>query len=98
MEVDTVVVKTANDRIVERVVKTERLCWEEAQYSRPDNLEIFGIPNSVVFKKIGVEIDKWDVQACHRLKEKERTMVKFVNRKDCLQILRVKKNPLNPIN
>ena len=98
LEVDTVVVKTANDRIVERVVKTERLCWEEAQYSRPDNLEIFGIPNSVVFKKIGVEIDKWDVQACHRLKEKERTMVKFVNRKDCLQILRVKKNPLNPIN
>ena len=43
-----------------------------------------------VFKKIGIEIDEWDVPACHRLKEKERTIVKFVNRKDCLQILRVK--------
>ena len=64
---------------------------------------IVGIPNSIsnsileetvcgVFKKIGVEIDERDVQACHRLKEKERTIVKFVNRKDCLQILRVKKD------
>ena len=44
-----------------------------------------------VFKKIGVEIDERDVQACRRLKEKERTIVKFVSRKDCLQILRVKK-------
>ena len=61
-----------------------------------------GIPKSVgnsvleetvnhVFKKIGVEINEPDVQACHRLKEKERTIVKFVNRKDCHQILRVKK-------
>ena len=45
-----------------------------------------------VFKKIRVEIDERDVQACHRLKEKKRTIVKFVNRKDCLQILRVKKD------
>ena len=44
-----------------------------------------------VFKKIGVKIDERDVQACHRLKEKDRTIVKFVNRKDCLEILRVKK-------
>ena len=44
-----------------------------------------------VFKKIGVEIDERDVQACRCLKEKERTIVKFVNMKYCLQILRVKK-------
>ena len=65
-------------------------------------MEIFGIPNSVdnsvleetrrgVFKKIDVEIDERDVQACHLLKGKVRTIVKFVNRKICLQILRVKK-------
>ena len=87
LEADIAVVKTVNDRLVESVTKTE----------------IVGIPNSVgnsvleetvrgVFKKIGVEIDERDVQACHRLKEKERTIVKFVNRKDCLQILRVKKD------
>ena len=103
LEADIAAVKTVNDRLVERVIKTERQCWENAQYSRRDTLEIVGIPNSVgnsvleetvrdVFKKIGVEIDERDVQACHRLKEKERTIVKFVNRKDCLQILRVKKD------
>ena len=103
LEADIAVVKTVNDRLVERVIETERQCWENAQYSRRDTLEIVGIPNSVgnsvleetvrdVFKKIGVEIDERDVQACHRLKEKERTIVKFVNRKDCLQILRVKKD------
>ena len=102
LEGDIAVVRTANDRLVERVVKTERQCWENAQYSRRDTLEIVGIPNSIdnsaleetvrdVFKKIGVEIDERDVQASHRLKEKDRTIVKFVDRKDCLQILGVKK-------
>ena len=103
LEADIAVVKTVNDRLVERVIKTERQCWENAQYSRRDTLEIVGIPNSVgnsvleetvrgVFKKIGVEIDEPDVQACHHLKGKERTIVKFINRKDCLKILRVKKD------
>ena len=102
LESDIAVVRTVNDRLVERVVKTERQCWENAQYSRRDTLEIIGIPKSIgnsvleetvrrVFGKIGVEINERDVQACHRLKEKEKTIVKFVNRKDCLQILRVKK-------
>ena len=65
-------------------------------------MEMVGIPNSIdnsvleetvrgVFKKIGVKIGERDVQACHRLKEKDRTIVKFVKRKDFLQILRVKK-------
>ena len=44
-----------------------------------------------VFKMIGVEIDELNFQASHRLKEKGRTIAKFVDRKDCLQILRVKK-------
>ena len=103
LEADIAVIKTVNDRLVGRVIKTERQCWENAQYSRRDTLEIVSIPNLVsnsfleetvrdVFKKIGVQIDERDVQACHRLKEKERTIVKFVNRKDCLQILGVKKD------
>ena len=85
------------------VYQTERQCWKNAQYSRRGTLEIVVIPNSVgnsvleetvrgVFKKIGVEIDERVVQVCHCLKEKERTIVKFVNRKDCLQILRLKKD------
>ena len=68
-------------------------------------LHVFSIPNSIddsvlqetvrnVFKKIGIQIDERDVQACHRLKKKERTIVvKFLNSKDCLQILRLKNEP-----
>ena len=32
-----------------------------------------------------------DIQACHCLKDKDQTIVKFTNRKDCLQILSVKR-------
>ena len=45
-----------------------------------------------VFKKFVVEIDERDAQVCHHLKEKERTIVRFVNRKDFVQIRRVKKD------
>ena len=36
------------------------------------------------------EIGQRDIRACHRVKN-NRTIVKFSNRKDCLQILKVKK-------
>ena len=32
-----------------------------------------------------------DIQVCHRLKDKYQTIVKFTNGKDCLRILRVKR-------
>ena len=44
-----------------------------------------------VIQEIGVDICYLDIQACHRLKDKDRTIVKFTNRKDCLRILRVKR-------
>ena len=51
-----------------------------------------------VFQEIGVDICDRDIQACHRLKDKDKTIVKFTNRKDCLRILRVKRQlkGLNP--
>ena len=88
--------------MVERVVTTERQCWENAHYSRRDTLEVVGIPMSVrdnvleqkvwdVIQEIGVDICDRDIEACHRLKDKYQTIVKFTNRKDCLRILRVKR-------
>ena len=44
-----------------------------------------------MFQEIGVDICGRDIQACHCLNDKDRTIVKFTNRKDCLQILRVKR-------
>ena len=102
LEADVSAVRTVNDKLVEMVVKTEKQFWENAQYSRRETLVIDGIPNSIgnsvleetvrgVSRKAGVEIDERYVQTYYRLKEKERSIVKFVNRKDCLQILRLKK-------
>ena len=101
IEADISIVRIVSNRLTERNVKTESQYWENAQYSQWDTLEIVGIPNSVDnsvleemvhsgFKNIAVEIEEWDVPSCHCLKEKKRTIVKYVNRKDCLQILRVK--------
>ena len=96
------IVRNVNSKLVERVVATERRCWENAQYSGRDKLEVVGIPMSVrdnvleqkvcdVIQEIGVDIYDRDIQACHRLKDKDRTIVKFTNRKDCLRILSVKR-------
>ena len=63
LEADIPVIRTVNDRLVERLVKTEGQCWRNSQYSQQNTLEIVGIPsaadNSVpeetvlgVFKKI----------------------------------------------
>ena len=38
-----------------------------------------------------MDICDCDIQTCHRLKDKDRKIVKFTNKKDCLRILRVKR-------
>ena len=88
---------------MERLVQTERQCWANAQYSRKDTIEVIGIPSSVrdqdledkvrnIFGEIGININEREIQACHRLREKGRMIIKLVNRKDCTNILRVKKD------
>ena len=102
LEADFNIVKHVNNKLVDQLVATERQCWENAQYSRRECLEITGITKSFgdsdlkgkaceIFEKLGVQVNERDIQDCHRLKY-GKTIVKFSNRKDCLQILRVKKN------
>ena len=87
------VTKNVNSKFMERVVQTERQCRANAQYSRQDTFEVIGIPSSIrdqyledkvrnIFREIGVNINERDIQMCHRLWEKDKTIVKFVNRKD----------------
>ena len=102
LEADEAVVRNVNNKLVERVVATKCQFWKNAQYSRRDTLEVFEIPMSVrdnvleqkvcdVIQEIGVDTFDRDIQACHRLKDKDRTIVRFTDRKDCLRILRVKR-------
>ena len=88
-------------------VDLERQCWANAQYSRRECLEIIGIPHSLddnsleekvvqVFEKVGCNIDS-SLNIDSTLKRvtvlpKRRVIVKFSRRKDCQEVLSVKKN------
>ena len=47
---------------------------------------------SKVFDKHGTHVEGKEIHACHRLKDSDRVIIKFSNRKDSLQVLRVKKD------
>ena len=47
LEANVAIVRNVNSKLVERVVVTEHLCWENAQYLQRDMLEVVGIPMSV---------------------------------------------------
>ena len=98
------IAKNINNLLSQRVVGLERQCWANAQYLRRECLEIVGIPRSVddisleekviqVFEKVGCKIDSSNIEACDLItKRNDRVIVMFSRRKDCQQVLSVKKN------
>ena len=97
------IVKNVNTLLKKRVIDMERQCWANVQYSRRECLEVAGIPRDVsnenleskvleVFSKVGCEILSSDIEACHRLTNNDRVIVKFLRRKDCYQFLSVKRD------
>ena len=107
LESDVVIVRSVNDQLKKQLVATERQCWANAQYSRRECMEISGIPSSVsdkeleekvvkVFDKLGCNVKENCIEACHRIKKgSDKTIVKFSKRKDCQQIMSVKKDLRN---
>ena len=104
LEAENCVVKQANSLLLKRLVDMARQCWANAQYSRRECLEVVGIPDSVqnneledkvltIFKKIGSEVSPRDIEAfCRLKKDNDRVIVKFSRRKDCEEIISVKKD------
>ena len=97
LEVHLAIVRNVNSKLVESVLATEHQYYENVQYSRRDRLEVVGIPMSprdnvleqkICDQEIIVDICDRDIQACRRLKDKDRTIVKFTNRKYCLRVKR----------
>ena len=87
---------------MKKSVDIERQYWANVQYSCRECLEIAGIPTSIpqqslkekvcqTFKAIGVSVDKNDIGNCHKLRDKERTIVNFLQCKNFKQVLRCKK-------
>ena len=91
VEADVAIVKNVNEKLVNQLIETERQCWTNAQYSRRECLEVIGILVPVtngslksnitnVFDKLGVHVEGKDIQACHRLKDNDRVIIKLSNR------------------
>ena len=87
-----------NPELVERILNLEKDNYSTQQYSRRDSVEIFGFPENIadadleqkaieLFEEVGVITSPDQIQACHRLYDKKRTIVKFCNRKTADQIL-----------
>ena len=76
-----------------RIEQLERSHFRYLQYGRRESIEISGIPADVddkgledktlqVLNEIGVDkVEKWQIHACHRLKNKKNTVIRFVTRK-----------------
>ena len=83
-----------NLQLKDPVRKLEVELTENQQYQRRSNIVISGIPSSIkdenvgstvvdILNKIDVPVAPRDIQAAHRIgRYKERTIVRFVNRKD----------------
>ena len=101
VEADVAIVNHVNEKLVNLLTETEHQCWTSAQNSRRECLEVVGIPTfiasdlleanvSKVFDKFRVCAEVKDIQACYCLKD--RTIIKFSNRKGSLKIFLVKKD------
>ena len=107
LESDLSITKNANSLLQQKVIALERECWANSQYSRRECLEIVGIPGNVshdsledqvlqIFDNVGCSVQKDNIEACHRMgRNNDRTIIKFSKRKDCQQVLSVKKHLKN---
>ena len=97
--------KNVNNLLSQRIVDLERHCWANAQYLRRECLKIVGIPRFVdnnslkekviqVFQKAGCTLILATLKhvIVFIAKRNDRVIVKFSRRKDCEQVLSVKKN------
>ena len=82
-----------------RLYELEKNIYASQQYSRRDSIEIVGINEKVsdieleakccdILGDIGVPITPNDIQACHRLYDNKRTIVKFMSRKSVFNIMK----------
>ena len=96
VERDSVV--DTDSKTQDRLLKLEKECHSHNQYTRRDCIEVAGIDTSVTEEKleekvceilgdIDVAVDPSSIQACHRLYDGKRTIVKFMNRKTAQNFL-----------
>ena len=75
---ELVITKNVNSRLEERIINLEKNQAKGEQYSRRNNVELSGIPNSIsdedlentvinICKESGIDVNGRDIEGCHRL-------------------------------
>ena len=86
----------------ERLIKLERRMSEQEHYSRIECIELVGLPNKIdgeelentvvkTFQVAGINIERRNFHAVHRLADQHAVIAKLTNRPDAIDILRQKK-------
>ena len=108
LEADVSIVKKVNNLLMKEPVDIQQQCWVKGpvlssrMFRNSWNTNIYTSTEPwkkfcQLFEAIGVSLDKNDIDDCQRLRDKERTIVKFLQRKDRKQVLWCKKD-LKSIN
>ena len=90
------------DNLTTRMIAIEKRIAEQEQYFRRETVELVGLPDNTddgeledavikTFEEAGVKVTKRSFHVIHRLRNKKVVIVKLVNRRDALTLLRNKK-------
>ena len=98
LQFELAVLLQVNSLLANRLTNVVRQCWEIAQYSRREFLDVVGIPSEVgadvleekvlnIFDKFGCDIPPEEIEACHRIsKTISIVILKFTKKKDFQQV------------
>ena len=89
---DLLVAKNCNTLLHQRIIQLERNAVNHAQYQQRESLEIKKVPHDIednvleetvcrAFSLTGHEVTTDDLHACYRLRNKDRVILKFKDRK-----------------
>ena len=101
-ESEVVIARNVNKMLCKQMVSVERQRWKNSQYSRCDCVKVIGLPSSNaddqlentvcrVLQYIAANIIDEKIESCYWLNRIiDRTNVKFLRRKNCDQVIKVK--------
>ena len=92
------ITRRCNDLLLERITQLVRNNFNNAQYNRREILEINPVPSDIAdgvleqsvcqaLSLTGTSVEPDDLQACHRMRKKDRFIIKFKCRKQKDRVL-----------
>ena len=92
------IIRRCNDLLLEHITQLERNNLDNAQYNRRETLEVNPVPSDIaddVLKQsvcqalslTGTSVEPDDLHVCHRMRKKDRVIIKFKCRKQKHRVL-----------